>query len=439
MKYYYLKIGKGNSLAEDWLAGRNPLKVPAAAVFFDNLSLEDYEKGAGKQQPRRFVDRGKAENRDQTRMVVISKGTFYLLKPAGEVQFLFGDEIGKFHGFTVKAMPIEVLKRCPVQEIPLVLAEVASNRYYGSGTFREIKDVGNLMAIDWVEGRMPARGEPAQADHWKLSRMGPGRALKCLGNVGLETLVAKSLEAAGCFVPAYRGGQVKAVDVFAYNDGKGSIDWGPISLPAGGRIALQVKRQWKNGGCPEGADYVVAIGESDREAKVIGSEELFDLAMNQKTVTRWFLRSLDWLPPKVLYYPLYRKTWFRLDESIPMSTFAIVTPDNPDGEVVSPEANEQRCQDFEAQLESRGHRVIRLEAGSQDFSHKETSFAVEVTLANAIELGREFQQVAIFWIDSGELFLVDCETTEQERVATWAERCMGNRGIEPDNSPSRLS
>ncbi|MCG8602943.1 MAG: DUF3293 domain-containing protein [Verrucomicrobiales bacterium] len=426
MKYFYLKIGKGNWLAEDWLAGRNPLGVPAAALFFDNHTLQEYEAGAGKKQPRRFVERGKAENREQTRMVVISKGTFYLLKPAGEVKFVSGDEIGEYYGFTVKAMPVEVLKRCSVSEIPLVLAEVASNRYYGSGTFREIKDVGNLMAIDWVEGRVPGRDEPARADHWKLFRMRSGRPLKCLGNVGLETLVAKSMEAAGCFVPAYRGGQVNAVDIFAHNDGDETIQCGPISVAAGEKVAIQVKRKWTGRGCPDGADYLVAIGESDQESRVVGSEELFDLAMNNHAVKQWFLRSLDWLPPKVFYYPFYRRTWFRLERAIPLSSFAIMTPDNPDGEVVSPETNEKRCREFEEDLQSRGVSAIRLEAGSKDFTHRESSYAIDVSLLEAIELGRDFQQVAIFWIESGELLLVDCETTEQERVALWADRCVGS-------------
>ncbi len=70
MNDFYLKLGAGKEEAELRLGK----KVPDAAVFFDNHSKADYEKGLGKSQPRHFWERGKKKFRERTIMVLVHRG-----------------------------------------------------------------------------------------------------------------------------------------------------------------------------------------------------------------------------------------------------------------------------------------------------------------------------------------------------------------------------
>jgi hypothetical protein len=55
--------------------------------------------------------------------------------------------------------------------------------------------------------------------------------------------------------------------------------------------------------------------------------------------------------------------------------------------------------------------------------HREPGFAVwGCDLPAAIQLGREFAQNAIFWIEEGKLDVVSCATGERQNVALWTQR-----------------
>ena len=43
-------------------------------------------------------------------------------------------------------------------------------------------------------------------------------------------------------------------------------------------------------------------------------------------------------------------------------------------------------------------------------------------LPAAVQLGREFAQYAIYWIEDGELDFVSCSTGERQLVGLWSER-----------------
>lgn len=74
-------------------------------------------------------------------------------------------------------------------------------------------------------------------------------------------------------------------------------------------------------------------------------------------------------------------------------------------------------------LSRSGHKRYRITGSSTDWNHQEASFAAwNLSLDEAMEIGREFQQNAIFWIDEGRIEVVSCENGEKKFVGMWGER-----------------
>lgn len=291
MNYYYLKIGKGNSDANDWLAGRNPLRRPAAVIYFDELTDSDYRNGKGTSQPRNFWQRGQKKFHDETLMTVIHEGNVCLMKPVGKVRFLPKIKIEEWTT-RPKAMPIKVLTRKKCEDVPAVLASMSVNQYLAQGTFRETNHWGNMKAIDCVLGRACNGG------HWKLKENGPAQLLECLSSTELETLVAKLFEAHGCHVPAYRGGTMREIDLFAYNHSSSTISIGKLVVPANGSISIQVKSWSSSMKRPKTVDYLIGLDVVG--AKAFDAAWLLQQVKARPAVTAWLRRSLNWLPIEYL-------------------------------------------------------------------------------------------------------------------------------------------
>jgi hypothetical protein len=85
--------------------------------------------------------------------------------------------------------------------------------------------------------------------------------------------------------------------------------------------------------------------------------------------------------------------------------FAVLTAFDPRGADLSRAENEKRRRDLNARLERSGYKYVEVDACSPDRAHCECSVAVVMPQAEAIALGRELQQVAIFWFD-GERFWI---------------------------------
>ena len=75
-------------------------------------------------------------------------------------------------------------------------------------------------------------------------------------------------------------------------------------------------------------------------------------------------------------------------------------------------------------LSRRGLWKHRVTGASMDWSHQEPGFAVwGLALVEALEIGREFRQDAIFWVGGdGQIDVVSCEDGERCHVASWHER-----------------
>jgi hypothetical protein len=105
--------------------------------------------------------------------------------------------------------------------------------------------------------------------------------------------------------------------------------------------------------------------------------------------------------------------------------FVIVTACNPRGEIVDAERNESLDRELSALLEVKGLVHFRMTGGSPDGSHREPGYLVECDWSVGLELGRRFEQVAIYGVLDGELHLVDCKDGKQTFVAEWDSRYQG--------------
>ena len=113
----------------------------------------------------------------------------------------------------------------------------------------------------------------------------------------------------------------------------------------------------------------------------------------------------------------YQKTHFLLTQSLSHDfSFAIITAYNPLGCLLTPSQN--RLLDRELQLKILQYQSpYRCLMGvAPDLSHVEKSWAIFIDKNQAIELGREFKQHAIYYVNQGLLSLVACFDQHKSEV-----------------------
>lgn len=86
--------------------------------------------------------------------------------------------------------------------------------------------------------------------------------------------------------------------------------------------------------------------------------------------------------------------------------FAVLTAYNPRGENIARSGNEGLSRELEAELRSAGERFVRVDACSPDKSHCECSVALASTWDRAIAVAKRFEQIAIFWFDGNQFWIV---------------------------------
>ncbi|MFZ9344337.1 MAG: DUF3293 domain-containing protein [Opitutales bacterium] len=113
---------------------------------------------------------------------------------------------------------------------------------------------------------------------------------------------------------------------------------------------------------------------------------------------------------------LFRKAVFRcapLPADWP-GDFAVITACDPDGRSTSPELNRSADEALESELRAAGHRIHRITGGSADGAHLEPGWGVPIGLPGAVEYGRRYRQLAVFYVQGGRLTLVDCADGSSE-------------------------
>ncbi len=277
MRYFYAKIGKSNNLFERFIHLEN-LGIP---IFFNGASSNRKEfliDGKAHEQGRNFF--WCEDNPEKAIIISQHQGSTYFFKPNGKISFIYqADE--DYTGY-VKLLPVKLIAKKNNCEVPLILASISSNRYIAQRTFPEITNPGNIAAIRYCLEKDLALTDPST----------------CISSVELETLVAKIFEESGCFVPAYRGGVTKSIDIFAHNTGSVDINISGLIVPANSSLSIQVKTTPKKIRDMEPAPYglLVTLNDSprplsDRERHLMWIKRALETLPNTKA---WINQVIAW-------------------------------------------------------------------------------------------------------------------------------------------------
>jgi len=288
MNYFYLKIGKGNKKADGWLKGQYTNRNPAGAVFWDT-PLTKLEGKKGTEQAVAFRDAASDRECANTTILTIFGGNIYFLRPTRTVYE--NPQIKDDEGNTAIIMLVNPLKAAPLSEVPGILASITCNRRIAMRTFTQITAWGNQVAIAACLGGFTPEMRKVLTDN-------PSRILECLSSVEFETLVAKLFEEAGCFVPAYRGGTIKDIDLWVYNDGDTSVQLDLIKIAPGRYATLQIKSGELAVEKGQVEDYLIAPRAKGNPC--LNAVWLLQQLKTAPKTRAWLKRSLQWLPAEHL-------------------------------------------------------------------------------------------------------------------------------------------
>jgi hypothetical protein len=292
LSYFNLKIGKGNYLAEEWLARENYLKRPAAVIFFGPCTIQQISSGAPEidKQAIDFYLNSLPENRHKTVITVIKRGKGWIIQPSGDMEEHHPTTRDSHNlGDLWKVVPVKIAKEFLLKDIPHILAGINSNAYLGRGTYRPISYWGTIKSIHYVLGL------PFPADHLKPENCTPKHLLECLSSLELETLVAKIFEAAGCFVSAYRGGYIPDIDLFARNNGTQKINLDGIEISPNERVTIQVKGLNKVRSVAKEVSYFIGL-DAPKLDNGFNANWIYNQVNRYLSVSAWLKNSLYWLP-----------------------------------------------------------------------------------------------------------------------------------------------
>ena len=111
----------------------------------------------------------------------------------------------------------------------------------------------------------------------------------------------------------------------------------------------------------------------------------------------------------------YQKTQFLLTQRLATDfSFAIITAHNPLGTNLTPCQNRLLDKQLLHQIELHRSPYRALVGASADLSHLEKSWAVFIDKSDAVALGCQFNQLAIYYVEKGELSLVPCAAEKPE-------------------------
>lgn len=301
MRYFFHKLGKGNRDVGRFLGDAQAGDSGRIAIYFGHATMADCLAGKHGKDAQDFCLAGQNAAAADARVVLVANREFWVLEPAGAVTECGVELNGEGESNLVKVMPIKVLVRKPVTQVPHLLASMASNAYWSRGTFREIGKAPppNPSRLSWdgwphhfaIELQLP----PAFRRFPSLVPDGP-HLLRLLSSVELETLVAKIFEEAGCFVPAYRGGTMADIDILAHNIAAQPIRCGPVNIAAGQSIGIQVKSWMKDP--PRAVPGVLLVSlnlHRDDRADHWDAAKLWHALESAHQTTAWLRRSLTWI------------------------------------------------------------------------------------------------------------------------------------------------
>ncbi|ABK46889.1 conserved hypothetical protein [Shewanella sp. ANA-3] len=113
----------------------------------------------------------------------------------------------------------------------------------------------------------------------------------------------------------------------------------------------------------------------------------------------------------------YQKPLFLLTQALSCDfSFAVITAHNPASTLLSPSQNRLLDRQLLRDIELLGSPYRAMVGASPDLSHMEKSWAVFVDRSMALQLGKKFNQYAIYMVEKGEVSLVPCTLTGHDEV-----------------------
>lgn len=94
--------------------------------------------------------------------------------------------------------------------------------------------------------------------------------------------------------------------------------------------------------------------------------------------------------------------------------FAIISAQNPAGQLSSPVANQLLDKQLQAYLQKTNAPYRSITGAAPDFSFQEKSWMVLCEKEQAVAIGRMFTQNAIYWVEHNKLYLVPVLLSQQE-------------------------
>jgi hypothetical protein len=302
---YFTKLGKGNKLCHDWLDSKNP----KCGIFFNRDSKGHY-RNVSADQIRAWlgkIEQGKLRDREVKRMigdqdwaqvrqffkvndfeqerkqsifVTIHPPTVYLAQPIDRPKDEFARPDRRVE--LAKVVPVRILKKTTVKQVPHVLTSLSSNQNLIHGTFRRVNDKGAIRSIHYVA----SLGCP--------SIEGAPELLECLSPVEFETLVFLLFTSHGLFVPAWRAGTMPSIDIVARNESARPIKIDPLSWKPHGAITFQVRRKRNcDHDNKHGAEWTIALTAG--KGKVLDAKWILKDACQRPDVMKWLKQDLKWV------------------------------------------------------------------------------------------------------------------------------------------------
>lgn len=120
----------------------------------------------------------------------------------------------------------------------------------------------------------------------------------------------------------------------------------------------------------------------------------------------------------------YGKTIFLLSVKVHKlpETFTIITAYNPMDVLLPKEENLERNKNLFRTLSRVAKDIIPIVGSSPDYLHQEASYLVNITLRQALNIGKSYKQRAVFWVEQNNLEIVECETAQKFTIGKFSER-----------------